>query len=203
MFIGKWNKSVILTYVGLMFAVAGIFLAFTTDKITYSYSCLMMAGICDLFDGMVARKCKRTEEEKLFGIELDSLVDVVNFIALPICIFIAMGLTHIWDPFIFALFAICGVARLGYFNIATADSEGPVKYYTGLPVTFSALIFPLIYLLEVPLPKNVFPFVFEGFIVLVSICQILKVKIPKPKGIWYGIFGLLAIVMLVVFLVFL
>ena len=63
MFIGKWNKSVILTYVGLMFAVAGIFLAFTTDKITYSYSCLMMAGICDLFDGMVARKCKRTEEE--------------------------------------------------------------------------------------------------------------------------------------------
>ncbi len=203
MFIGKWNKSVILTYIGLMFAVAGMFLAFTADKITYSFSCLMMAGICDLFDGMVARKCKRTEEEKLFGIELDSLVDVINFIALPICIFIGMGMTKVWFLPAYMLFAICGVARLGYFNIATADSEGPVKYYTGLPVTFSALIFPLIYLLHVPLSKKVFPFVLLGMIVLVSVCQILKIKIPKPKGIWYGIFGLLAIVMLVVYLVFL
>jgi len=203
MFIGKWNKSVILTYIGAMFAVAGIFLAFSSDKITYSYCCLMMAGICDLFDGMVARRCKRTNEEKRFGIELDSLVDVISFIALPVCIFIAMGLKRIWDLPIFMLFSICGVARLGYFNIATADSEKAVKFYTGLPVTFSALIFPLIYLLKVPLPKGIFKYIFEGVTISVSILQILKIKIPKPKGIWYGILGLLAAVMLTVYLVFL
>ena len=86
MVIGKWNKSVILTYAGLLVAVLGIFLAFTQEKINYAFCCLMVAGVCDLFDGMVARRCKRTEEEKMFGIELDSLVDVVSFIALPICI---------------------------------------------------------------------------------------------------------------------
>ena len=123
MVIGKWNKSVILTYAGLLTAVLGIFLAFTQEKINYAFCCLMVAGVCDLFDGMVARRCKRTEEEKMFGIELDSLVDVVSFIALPICIFINIGLTRIWDIVIFMIFALIGVARLAYFNIDTADSE--------------------------------------------------------------------------------
>ena len=64
MFIGKWNKSVILTYLGMAVAVAGIFLSFTGIDVKYAFVCLMVAGICDLFDGAVARKCKRTEEEK-------------------------------------------------------------------------------------------------------------------------------------------
>lgn len=203
MFVGKWNKSVILTYVGMSIAIAGMFFTFYADSIKYAFCCLMVAGICDLFDGMVARKCKRTEDEKNFGIELDSLVDVISFIALPICIFLAMGLTHIWDFAVFVFFAICGIARLAYFNIATAVSEGAVKYYTGLPVTYSALIFPLVYLLKQPLPKDVFSIVFTVCILLVALFQIFKVRIPKPKGIWYGIFGLIAIVMLAVYLLFL
>ena len=201
--IGKWNKSVILTYIGLAVAVFGIVLAITGKDVKYAYSCLMVAGICDLFDGMVARKCKRTEEEKQFGIELDSLVDVVNFVALPITLFIAIGLKSLWFTPLFALFAIAGVARLGYFNVVTADANGPVKFYTGLPVTFSALIFPLLYLLSVPMGEKYFLIVYAIMIGVVSILQIAKIKIPKPKGIAYAIFGLLAIVMLVVFLVFL
>ena len=201
MVIGKWNKSVILTYAGLLTAVLGIFLAFTQEKINYAFCCLMVAGVCDLFDGMVARRCKRTEEEKMFGIELDSLVDVVSFIALPICIFINIGLTRIWDIVIFMIFALIGVARLAYFNIDTADSEKAIKYYTGLPVTYTALIFPLLYLLRLPLEDKIFIPVFTAGIVIVSVLEILKIKVIKPKGIWYGIFGILAIAMLVIYLV--
>ena len=43
--------------------------------------------------------------------------------------------------------------------------------------------------------------VFTAGIVIVSIFQILKIKVAKPKGIWYGIFGILAIAMLVIYLV--
>ena len=200
MIIGKWNKSVILTYAGLLLAVLGIFLAFTAQKITYSFCCLMVAGICDLFDGMVARRCKRTEEDKLFGIELDSLVDVMSFIALPICIFIALGLTTVWHLLIYLVFALFGVARLAYFNIATADSEKAIKYYIGLPVTYTALIFPMLYLLSAVLTESVFVTVFSCGIVVVSILEIIKVNVPKPKGIWYGIFGLMAIGMLIIYL---
>ena len=91
MIIGKWNKSVILTYIGLCFGILGMFFAFVSENILYAFSCLLVAGVCDLFDGVIARKCKRTKEEKLFGIELDSLVDVFNFIALPIAILFGMN----------------------------------------------------------------------------------------------------------------
>ena len=57
-----------------------------------------------------------------------------------------MGLTHVWDIFIYMLFALAGVARLAYFNVLeiTRNSNTPVKEYTGLPVTSAALIFPFI-----------------------------------------------------------
>ena len=47
---------------------------------TFSVLCLVLSGICDAFDGIVARSKKdRTEEEKAFGIQLDSLCDVIAF----------------------------------------------------------------------------------------------------------------------------
>ena len=201
MFVGKWNKSVILTYIGMMSAVVGMFLAFKLEKINYAFCCLMISGVCDLFDGMVARRCKRTQEEKLFGIELDSLVDVISFIALPICIFIAMGLTHVWDIIIYLIFTLAGIARLAYFNIDTADSENAIKYYLGLPVTYVALIFPFVFLLSKVVPSNIFSIIFEVAILVVSLLELLKIKIPKPKGVWYAIFGVLAIAMLVLYIV--
>ena len=62
--LGKWNKSVILSYIGLSFSVLGVFLIFKGLDTKYSIVCFMYAGICDLFDGQIARKCKRTEQEK-------------------------------------------------------------------------------------------------------------------------------------------
>ena len=203
MILGKWNRSVILTYIGLAFAVCGIFLAITTTRIDLSYSCLMVAGICDLFDGAVARKVKRNDEEKAFGIELDSLVDAIDFIALPIAIFIQSGLTSPVYIALCILYAICGIARLAHFNAVTADGNGPVKFYTGLPVTYTALIFPLFYLLSLVIPENIFPVIYALVILGVSALEVLKVKVIKPKGAAYIFFGLLAIVMLIVYLVFL
>ena len=89
--VGFWNPSVILTYVGMSIAILGMFLA-VSGRINYSFICLVLCGICDLFDGVVARRFKRTDEEKAFGIELDSLVDVVSFIALPVTIYMNIGL---------------------------------------------------------------------------------------------------------------
>lgn len=201
MIIGKWNKSVILTYVGLFFSILGIFLCITKDNsINYAMSCLILAGICDLFDGFIARKCKRTEEEKKFGIQLDSLVDVISFIIFPIIIFINIKLVSIYSLFGFFLFAVCGVARLAYFNIKVENIEGPVKYYSGLPVTFSALIFPMLYFIKFAFPLNIFNIVLTISIYLVAILNILNIKIIKPKKIGYLVFSLLAIGALVLYL---
>ena len=59
MFIGKWNKSVYLTYISLGFAILGIYLATALGKTHLALMCLMCCGICDMFDGKLARACKR------------------------------------------------------------------------------------------------------------------------------------------------
>ena len=120
--IGKWNKSVILTYVGLSLAVLGVMLILLKVDLKYAIICLMASGVCDLFDGTVARRCKRTKEEKEFGIELDSLVDVFSFIALPLVILASINTTWYYIP-IAIIYAIFAIARLAYFNIKTADSN--------------------------------------------------------------------------------
>lgn len=199
MFIGEWNKSVILTYIGVCFAVLGICLA-GSGSVTQAYACLIVAGVCDLFDGAVARRCERNEAQKRFGIELDSLVDVMSFLALPTAICIGMGLRKWYHIAALLLFGICGIARLAFFNAEDADGEGPVKYYTGLPVTYTALILPLAYLLKYALSEDLFPAVFTGVIVLVALLNILNIKVVKPRGIAYALFAVLALVMLVLFL---
>ena len=199
--VGMWNKSVILTYVGMGFAVLGMIIAVGGFDIKYAFACFMVAGVCDLFDGAVARRCERTEDEKAFGVQIDSLVDMISFIALPITIFVAMGMTHFYQIALYVIYAICGVARLAYFNVMTADENGPVRYYTGLPVTYAALIFPVLYLVKYVLASNVFELFYTILIFVVAALFVLKVKIVKPRGIAYAFFGLLSIVMLVLYLV--
>lgn len=202
MIIGKWNKSVILTYIGLLVSICGIYMCFCVDNsINLAMSCLIIAGICDLFDGFVARKCKRSEEEKNFGVQLDSLVDVMNFIALPVAIFLRIGLTSYYSAIVFGIFAICGIARLAYFNITVENNNMPVKYYSGLPVTYSAMIFPLLYLLRYIMDFNIFKNIYTLIIFLVAILNIVNIKIVKPKGIAYVLFPILAIAVLILYLV--
>lgn len=203
MIIGKWNKSVILTYIGLGFAILGMYFSLTKNNILYAISCLIIAGVCDLFDGFVARKCKRTEEEKNFGIELDSLVDVISFLILPVVIFIGCGYTSWYHFIIYLIFCLCGIARLAYFNIKIEDNSKPIKYYEGLPVTFTALLLPLFYLLTYVLNKETFDFIYPFTILIIAIFNILKIKIKKPSGLAYLFFSLLAFITLILYLVIL
>lgn len=204
MFIGEWNKSVILTYIGMGFAVLGMYMVYT-GKVSQAFACLIVAGVCDLFDGAVARKCKRNEAQKLFGIQLDSLVDVLSFLALPVSIGISMGLNRWYHVLMLTLFCICGIARLAFFNVESnaesVNGDGPRKYYRGLPVTYTALIMPLVYLLHLIVPTNAFLWIYAGTMVGVAVLNILDIQVVKPKGIAYAGFAVLAIVMLIVFLV--
>ena len=195
MIIGKWNKSVILSYIGLFFGVFGIYSAIILKNINYAMICLILTGICDMFDGTVARKCKKTEEEKEFGIQLDSLNDVFNFAAFPILIFCGMGLTKIYHVIIYCIYAMFAIARLANFNIRTANPNTKAKYYEGLPVTSSAVIFPVFYLLSFVLSKTLFNYIYSGIILLVGILFVLNIKVRKPglkTSILFLIMGLIA-----------
>lgn len=86
-----------------------------------------------------------------------------------------------YNIIIISIFAICGIARLAYFNITVEDNNVPVKYYSGLPVTYSALIFPILYSLNYIINQNAFKILYIVTTLLVAILNILNIKIAKPN----------------------
>lgn len=178
--IGYYTKSVILTYLSVISAIIGMYIALIENEPKYALLLLIISGLCDAFDGKVARTCKRTEQEKQFGVELDSLADLIAFIMLPIIIFYSLGLHSIINIIIFILFALGGVIRLAYFN-TIADQNAPVKYYSGLPVTSTAIIFPVFYLLTMLLTTNTFNTLYTIVMLITSFLFVLNFKIRKPQ----------------------
>jgi len=202
--IGKWNRSVIATYVGMLFAVAAVFLLFS-NLYGYAMMCFMAAGICDLFDGTIARMCKRTEEEKNFGIQLDSLVDVISFIALPVVAVIKIAGITWYAVAACVLYSVFGVARLAYFNVCqeeTEDKDSPIKYYIGMPVTYAALIFPAIYLLFKLVADQVTGLLMCAAMGISAVLFVLKLKFIKPGKKGYIFLMILAVALFVLYIIF-
>lgn len=198
MFIGVYNASVVLTYLGLAFAVVGMSLAFL-GYIPAAVMCLILSGVCDMFDGSVARACKRTEREKKFGVQIDSLVDTVSFGVFPVVLGICMGFTSKLNIIIYVLYVLAAVIRLAYFNVlAEEKSLLPKKEqkscYYGLPVTSIAMILPFTYNLNIFLDTKVFNTAYPLVMLMVAILFVLNFKIKKPTGIWFVIFSILAVI---------
>ena len=181
MLIGRYNKSVIITYLGVAAAVTAIFTAINRPADMYIVMALLLfAGLCDMFDGFVARKCKRDEEAKHFGIQIDSLSDMVGFVFLPVIIFIKMGHSKWYDIIIAAAFVLGGIIRLGYFNIG-ATTDAPVPYYRGLPVTTTALLVPMLWSLQSFINNDYdFGIIHSVFMAVIALLFVLNVRIKKP-----------------------
>lgn len=179
--IGFYDYTVILTYLGFSSGMIGIFLAITGNTF-WAVMCLMFSGLCDMFDGRVARtKKKRTTEERHFGIQLDSLSDLVCFGVLPAIIGYSLGIKNTYLIPLIIIYPLAALIRLAYFNVLeiTRNSSTPVKEYTGLPVTSSALIFPFLYIFRKFLGKY-FVLIYGIVLFVIAILFISKIKIKKP-----------------------
>ena len=143
-FIGFYDYTVILTYLSIVSAVFGMTLA-SKGHFFGAILCLLFSGLCDGFDGTVARtKKNRSEDEKNFGIQLDSLCDVVSFGVFPAYLCYCMGVNTVIGIILVCLFSLCAVIRLAFFNVLEAKrqkvEEGGNKTYRGLPVTSISII---------------------------------------------------------------
>ena len=183
-FIGFYDYTVILTYMSLVSAVLGMVMAHK-GMFGAAMLCLFLSGFCDAFDGKVARtKRNRTDDEKSFGIQLDSLCDVVSFGVAPAFSLYCMGVDTVPGIAILCCYSICAVIRLAFFNVQEAKRQqvesGTNKFYRGLPVTTSAIIFPIYYFLNNILPETVFA---AGLYILPAVTAFLFVldfRVKKP-----------------------
>jgi len=124
-----------------MFTTGNLFCGFFAIISSFSHQfekasiAILLAGLFDLLDGRVARI---TNSQSKFGIEYDSISDVVSFGLAPAV------LTYVWvlEPYgrlgwagAF-FFAACGALRLARFN--TISEELPKSFFVGLPIPAAA-----------------------------------------------------------------
>ena len=182
--LGFYDYTVILTYMSLLSAFAGMILS-GQGMHTAAVFCLMFCGICDAFDGTVARtKKNRTEDEKAFGIQIDSLCDAVSFGVFPALLSVRMGLNGILGMAIAAIYSLCAVIRLAFFNVQEAKrqqaEEGKRKTYRGLPVTSISMIYPVVALLQLFLPADAFRVVLHIVMAATAFAFVLDFSVKKP-----------------------
>ncbi|MBO4217431.1 MAG: CDP-alcohol phosphatidyltransferase family protein [Clostridia bacterium] len=212
--IGIYDYTVILTYISLLSAGSGIVVSLSGGGHPYLGTFfLLLCGLCDAFDGKVARTKKdRSDVGKRFGIQIDSLSDIVAFGVLPACIGAAMLRTStffadvvrtdsgVWYFVVlrFALFAIlvlyilAAMIRLAYYNVTEEDrqkvEEGNRKYFVGLPVTSAALIVPIVILLQF-LTTFDLTWLYFAVIIGMGVAFLSKFKVKKP-----GLTGILIMI---------
>ena len=183
--IGFYNYSVIVTYIGVALSVSGMALA-STGQFKFAILSLALAGACDTFDGKIARAMKnRTKEMEIFGIQIDSLCDMVCFGVTPVIISYQMGLNSVWGIAIEILFVLCGVIRLAYFNVLeelkhTNPETDQAKGYRGLPITTITIIYPIVYLFHPLVSHETFLLFLAIMHIVVAFLYVLDFKLKKP-----------------------
>lgn len=183
--LGYYDYTVILTYCGLLFAFFGLLQVLNQDYWKAAF-CLMLAGGCDMFDGTVASTKDRTEQEKRFGIQIDSLSDLVSFGVLPAVFVYMISGRNALVGVIASLFVLCALIRLAYFNVLEEERQSMAekgrKSYMGVPVTVIAVFLPAVYLMyDHRFCKSVF--CFPLLLVFMGIAYLLPVEIRKPGAV--------------------
>lgn len=183
--IGYYDYTVVLTYIGMLSAVSGIFMVMNQNYIL-AVILLMAAGLCDMFDGAVASTKKRSVSEKRFGIQIDSLSDLISFGVLPAVFVYQLSGRKVHCGIISALFILAALIRLAFFNVLEEERQsidpGSKSFFLGVPVTTIAIILPIVYTLFVKrLLKHTFWFTL--MLVVTGIGFITPVKIKKPESL--------------------
>ena len=184
-FIGVYDYTVILTYASLVSAVIGMIQA-SKGSFSAAVVCLLVSGLCDAFDGTVARTKKdRTEDEKAFGIQLDSLCDIVSFGVFPAFLCYCMGVTGTLGILCMCAYCLCALIRLAFFNVLESNRQktegGCNKFYRGLPVTSISILLPFVYGFRFLLPQKYFVAVLHVLLALVAFLFVLDFKVKKPQ----------------------
>lgn len=159
----------------LFFGFLAIVQSFHHDFLKAAYS-ILIASVFDNLDGKVARLARATSQ---FGVEYDSLADLVSFGMAPAFLVFNSDLSSYHRLGLLAafLFAACGALRLARFNVITTRVSS--RYFVGLPIPAGA-----VFLVSLELVKNgplseVFPFSPGFFLAATYLVAILMVS-PVP-----------------------
>lgn len=139
---------------------------------------ILAAGIFDVLDGRVARITRSTSK---FGVEYDSIADVVSFGVAPAVLAYVWALAPLgrlgWAASFF--FAACGALRLARFN--TISDELPKSYFLGLPIPAAANMIAAAYIAYLEMPFPYFSHIIAGACFLLGLLMVSSVRYRSFK----------------------
>jgi CDP-diacylglycerol--serine O-phosphatidyltransferase len=158
---------------------------------------LVLAGVFDALDGFVARA---TGTASPFGMQLDSIADVMNFGCAPGLLLYCYGFAQ-WgqgQPTLLRMgglacfiFVACGALRLARFNVSVGRSDP--RYFVGMPITAgAACVAAVVVAWPQPLTTNLQAFLLMALMVAVGTLMVSTVRFPsskqpKNKGVLFAI----------------
>jgi len=121
------------------------------EKFFYAAIAILLAAVFDVLDGKVARLSGATSK---FGVQYDSLADLVSFGVAPAVLAFSWALREYgrFGWLAAFLFVVCGALRLARFNVMSASGE--TKFFKGLPIPAAASMIALTILLYLRLVET-------------------------------------------------
>ena len=174
---------------GIWFAILGFF--------PLAMIGILWAVLFDWADGIVARQIAgRTDHQRAFGAQLDSLIDIVSFGVFPAVFLLSYGEYSPWFlPGAFLIVAT-SVIRLSYFNIFGLIGD---KTYMGLALDNNVIILAFVFLFEGFIDHTVFSIILYVLWMVFLVFNLAPVRTPKFAGKWFYVLTVYTMVLTVVY----
>ncbi|MBW1983791.1 MAG: CDP-alcohol phosphatidyltransferase [Deltaproteobacteria bacterium] len=158
---------------------------------------VLWAVLFDWADGIVARKMTgRTDHQRAFGSQLDSLIDIVSFGVFPAVFLLSYGKFSPWFlPGAFLIVATSAI-RLSYFNIFGLIDD---KTYMGLALDNNVLILAFVFLFEGFINHTVFSIILYALLMVFLVLNLAPIRTPKFAGKWFYVLMVYTFVLTVIY----
>jgi CDP-diacylglycerol--serine O-phosphatidyltransferase len=149
---------------------------------------IVFAAFFDVIDGRVARL---TKTQSAFGVQIDSLADVVSFGVAPSVLVYQWSLHSLGLAGAFFAFAFCacGAIRLARFNVLTMTKTSapkkPPRYIVGLPIPGAAGVLVALVLANHSVAGNLpqQPYIVLGAVLALSFFMVSTIKFRSFKDL--------------------
>lgn len=193
-----------LTLCGMFFGFYAILSALKGNFLHAAWA-IMIANVFDGLDGWVARLTHSTTR---FGIELDSLSDLVSFGVAPAVMIYKWSISPFNRIGIAAafFFAACGALRLARYNVQMGSTES--KAFTGMPIPGAASVLASLVIFyyefwDVVPEKNLYVLILTVFLALLMVSTLRfhglkEINFSKRKPFWILVAFVLVIAIIVI-----
>jgi CDP-diacylglycerol--serine O-phosphatidyltransferase len=175
-----WDPANLVTLLGLLCGISSIYCS-CRHLYTAATVALLWALFCDWFDGPIARRMSnRTDLDRAFGGQLDSLCDLVCSGVAPGVLLLAIGEFDLWFLPGAMVLALAGAIRLAHFNVSGGEDT-----YSGLPIDTNLIVVTALFAVRGLVDQDLFPWLLYAAVALLAIGNVASFRTPKPSRLSY------------------